>query len=134
MSKDTFVFLSEFRYQLRKFLNFSESAAREIGITPQQHQLLLTVMGFPDRNYATPGELSQRLQITHHACVGLIDRCEQTGLVTRRKNPLDGRSVLIEVTELGRDKLEKLSEIHLEEINRIRFLQDHYAKEIKGES
>ena len=56
--KDMYIFLSEFRYQLRKFLNFSESAAREIGITSQQHQLLLAVMGFPERNFATPRELA----------------------------------------------------------------------------
>ncbi|MBU8756964.1 MULTISPECIES: MarR family winged helix-turn-helix transcriptional regulator [Priestia] len=121
--KDMYIFLSEFRYQLRKFLNFSESAAREIGITSQQHQLLLAVMGFPERNFATPRELAERLQITHHACVGLIDRCEQLNFVSRRRNPEDGRSVLVEVTQQGREILEKLSEIHLEEINRIKFLK-----------
>ncbi|MBY0030604.1 MarR family transcriptional regulator [Priestia aryabhattai] len=121
--KDMYIFLSEFRYQLRKFLNFSESAARELGITSQQHQLLLAVMGFPERNFATPRELAERLQITHHACVGLIDRCEQLSFVSRRRNPEDGRSVLVEVTQQGREILEKLSEIHLEEINRIKFLK-----------
>lgn len=105
---------------MRKFLNFSESAAREFGITPQQHQLLLAIMGFPQKDFATPRELSERLQITHHACVGLIDRCEQLGFVTRRKNPEDGRSVLVEVTQEGKELLQKLSETHLEEINRIK--------------
>lgn len=124
MSKDVYIFLSEFRYQLRKFLNFSETAARELGITPQQHQLLLAIMGFPEKDFATPRELSERLQITHHACVGLIDRCEQLGFVTRRKNPEDGRSVLVEVTQKGKEILEMLSEAHLEEINRIKFLKN----------
>jgi DNA-binding MarR family transcriptional regulator len=124
LSKDAYVFLSEFRYQIRKFLTFSESAAREIGITPQQHQLLLAVMGFPQRDFATLRELSERLQITHHACVGLIDRCEKVGLVSRRRNPEDRRSVLIEVTQHGKELLEKLSEIHLEEMKRIKFLKD----------
>ena len=124
LSKDAYVFLSEFRYQIRKFLTFSESAAREIGITPQQHQLLLAVMGFPQRDFATPRELSERLQITHHACVGLIDRCEKVGLVSRRRNPEDRRSVLIEVTQHGKELLEKLSEMHLEEMKQIKFLKD----------
>ncbi|MCQ6281035.1 MarR family winged helix-turn-helix transcriptional regulator [Bacillus sp. EB600] len=123
LSKDAYIFLSEFRYQLRKFLSFSESAARELGITPQQHQLLLAIMGFPQRDFATPRELSERLQITHHACVGLIDRCEQLSFVSRRRNPEDGRSVLVEVTQEGKEILEKLSETHLEEINRIKFLK-----------
>jgi DNA-binding MarR family transcriptional regulator len=124
LSKDVYVFLSEFRFQLRKFLNFSESAARKLGVTPQQHQLLLAVMGFPEKSFATPRELSERLQITHHACVGLIDRCEQLGFVSRRRNPEDGRSVLVEVTPSGMELLEKLSEIHLEEIKRIKFLRN----------
>ncbi|WEG13283.1 MarR family transcriptional regulator [Pullulanibacillus sp. KACC 23026] len=123
LSKDVYIYLSEFRYQLRKFLNFSESAAREVGITPQQHQLLLAIMGFPNRNAATPRELAERLQITHHSCVGLIDRCEQLELVHRKKNPADGRSVLVELTSKGEKILERLSEVHLEEINRIQFLK-----------
>ncbi|WP_209121303.1 MarR family winged helix-turn-helix transcriptional regulator [Alkalihalobacillus sp. BA299] len=119
ISKDVYESLAEFRYQLKRFLHFSDSEARKFGITPQQHQLLLAIKGFPSREFATPGELSERLLITHHACVGLIDRSEHLGLVSRRKNPEDGRSVLVEVTEKGSDILEKLSEIHLEELTRI---------------
>ena len=115
-------YLGEFRYQLRKFQKFSDTEARKIGITPGQHQLLLAVKGYPDRDFVTTGELAERLQITHHACVGLIDRCEQLDLVSRRQNPEDGRSVLIEVTEQGSRLLEKLSEIHLEEIKRMGLL------------
>ena len=119
LSKEVYEFLGEFRYQLRIFEKFSDTEARKLGITPGQHQLLLAVKGYPGRDFVTPGELADRLQITHHACVGLIDRCEQLNLVSRRQNPEDGRSVLIEVTEQGSKLLEKLSEIHLEEIKRI---------------
>lgn len=119
LSKDIYEYLAEFRYRLRKFLHFSESAARNEGLTPQQHQLLLAVKGFPGKDKVTPRELAERLQITHHACVGLIDRCEQLGLVHRQQNPEDGRSVLIEVTDEGLAILERLSEIHWEEITRI---------------
>jgi len=124
LSKEVYESLAEFRYQLRKFLHFSDSEAKKCGVTPQQHQMLLAIMGFPGRDYATPRELSERLQITHHACVGLIDRCEQSNLVSRKQNPADGRSVLIEVTEEGRGILEKLSEIHLLEIDRMGFFKE----------
>lgn len=119
LSKDIYEYLAEFRYRLRKFLHFSETAARNEGLTPQQHQLLLAVKGFPGKDNVTPRELAERLQITHHACVGLIDRCEQLGLVIRKPNPEDGRSVLVEVTTEGLAILERLSEIHWEEITRI---------------
>ncbi|CAM4094579.1 Transcriptional regulator [Mesobacillus thioparans] len=119
LSKEVYEYLAEFRYQLRKFQKFSETAAQDMGITGQQHQLMLAIKGYPDRDYATPRELAERLQITHHSCVGLIDRCEEAGLVSRRKNPEDGRSVFVEVTEKGVGILEGLSAIHLEEIKRI---------------
>ncbi|SDZ38772.1 DNA-binding transcriptional regulator, MarR family [Evansella caseinilytica] len=124
LDKEVYEALAEFRYQLKKFLHFSDLEAKKVGITPQQHQLLLAIKGYPGRESATPRELGERLFITHHACVGLIDRCEQLQLVTRRRNPDDGRSVLIEVTEKGEELLERLSEIHLNEIKRIRFFQD----------
>lgn len=119
LSKDVYEYLAEFRYQLRKFQKFSEAAAQNMGITAQQHQLMLAIKGFPGRDYATPRELAERLQITHHSCVGLIDRCEMSGLVARRKNPEDGRSIFVDVTAKGMEILEGLSEIHLDEINRI---------------
>jgi len=124
LSKKVYAYLAEFRYQLRKFQKFSDSAAQELGLTPQQHQLILAIQGYPGRDFVTPRELAERLQITHHACVGLIDRCEQLELVSRRENPEDGRSVLIEVTPKGIQILEKLSEIHLEEIQKIDLFKD----------
>ncbi|ULT59400.1 MarR family transcriptional regulator [Neobacillus drentensis] len=122
LNKETYELLAEFRYQLKKFLHFSDSEARKVGMTPQQHQLLLAIKGFPGRNTVTPRELAERLFITHNACVGLIDRCSQLGLVTRMSNPDDGRSVLITLTIHGEEILQRLSEIHLEEIRKIGFL------------
>ncbi|WP_308639632.1 MarR family winged helix-turn-helix transcriptional regulator [Paenibacillus silvisoli] len=119
VTKQTYEQLAEFRYKIRKFLHFSETAARSLGITPQCHQLMLMIMGFAGRDYATPTELAERLQITHHSCVGLISRCEQQGMVYRTTNPDDGRSVLIKLTGNGVQLLEALSEIHLQEINNI---------------
>jgi len=131
VDKETYEELAEFRYQLKKFLHFSDSEAQKVGVTPQQHQLLLAIKGFPGRETATPRELAERLLITHNACVGLIDRCSQLGLVTRTSNPHDGRSVLIQLTKQGEEILQKLSEIHLKEIIRIGFLK---AKQRDGSS
>jgi DNA-binding MarR family transcriptional regulator len=116
LPKSVYEQLAEFRYTLRKFIRFSESAAREMGLTPQQHQLMLAIQGYPGRDFATVSELAERLQLTHHACVGLVTRCEQAGLVRRRPNPDDARSVHIGLTEEGLELLEKLSAVHLQQI------------------
>lgn len=121
ISKAVYEQLAEFRYQIRKFLHFSEQAARSIGITPQAHQLMLAIMGFVGRDYATPSELAERLQLTHHACLGLISRCEGQGLLERSRNPEDGRSVLIRLTPKGQDILYELSEIHLQELSHLQW-------------
>ncbi|GLG02323.1 MarR family transcriptional regulator [Alicyclobacillus hesperidum subsp. aegles] len=118
-SKQEYVQLAEFRYRLRKFMHFSEEAARSVGITPQQHQLLLAVAGFPERDFATPTELAERLQLRHHSCLGLIQRCEQLGLVERERNPADKRSVLIHLTPAGKQLLDKLTVLHLSELGRL---------------
>lgn len=119
LSKADYEQLAEFRYKIRKFLRFSESAVRELDIKPQQYLLLLAIKGYPMRDYATPGELAERLQITHHACVELTNRCEELNLVKRRANPDDGRSVLIDLTIQGGRILETLADNHVEEIRRI---------------
>ena len=69
LSKKVYENLADFRFLLRKFQKFSEKAAQEVGLTAQQHQLLLAIKGYPGREYVTPRELAERLQITHHACV-----------------------------------------------------------------
>jgi DNA-binding MarR family transcriptional regulator len=119
LSKSTFDRLAEIRYQLRRFIRFSEHAARSAGITPQQHQLLLAIKGFPGREHATPAELAERLQIRHNACVGLVNRSEQCGLVHRSPHPDDHRSVFVHLSGRGERILEKLSHTHLEELRRI---------------
>ncbi|MGG3178094.1 MarR family transcriptional regulator [Priestia megaterium] len=118
LSKETYEQLALFRYRIRKFIRFSEEAARSKGLTPQHHQLMLSIMGFPNREYATPKELSERLQITPHACVELIRRCEELNLVQRFPNPEDRRSIFIHLTQCGLELLDELSEIHVEELKR----------------
>ena len=119
VSKGEYEVLAEFRYTLRQFMSFSENAAEEIGLTPQQHQALLAVKGFPGREQITVGELSERLQIKHHSAVGLIDRLEAENLIDRFPGSNDRRKVFISLTGRGLSILEKLSTIHREELRRM---------------
>lgn len=112
--------LASFRYLLRKFLRFSESAAREVDITPQQHQLMLGIAAFNGSGKATVSELAEFLQERHHSVVGLIDRAVLSGLVRRESTPSDGRIVVVSLTSRGRDILRKLSVKHRDELSRLR--------------
>ena len=104
--------LAEFRYQLRRFLHFSEQAAREVGLEPQQHQLLLAIKGLPADRTASVGELAERLQIQHHSTVELINRMAERGLLKRSRDENDSRRVLVSLTEHGDEVLQKLSLLH----------------------
>ncbi|MCK9861015.1 MarR family winged helix-turn-helix transcriptional regulator [Paenibacillus sp. ATY16] len=116
VTKSLYERLASFRYKLRVFMHFSESVAKEVGLTPQQHQLLLAIQGYPGRDYATISEAAEKLQITHHACVGLVSRCQKSGLIKRRRNPDDARSTLISLTDKGLNLLEHISEVHLKQL------------------
>ncbi len=105
--------LAEFRYRIREFLQFSVSAARSLGIEPQQHQLLLALKGLPPGKKATVRALSTRLCLRHNSTVELIDRLAKQGALVRRQSHEDRREVLIELTPLGENLLEQLSVVHL---------------------
>lgn len=104
--------IAAFRYAIRRFLRFSEQAARRTGITPQQHQLLLAIKGFPGRDTATVTELAERLQMRQHSMVGLIDRTEAQKLVRREPGTTDRRHVFIHLTPAGEALLVRLSQQH----------------------
>lgn len=116
ISKTDYETLAEFRYALRCFLHFSENAAETVGLTLQQHQALLFIIGYPGRERITVGELAERLQIRHHSAVGLVDRLEEQGLVERIPNEDDRRQVFITLTDKGIGVLESLASIHREEL------------------
>ena len=90
LDKKDFETLSDFRYQLRRFLRFSERVTRANGITPLQYLLLLHIKGFPQREWATVGELAERLQSHHHGVVALVSRCEMLGWVVRQSSQVTG--------------------------------------------
>jgi DNA-binding MarR family transcriptional regulator len=111
--------LAEFRYQIRRFLHFSEQAARAAGLEPQQHQLLLSIKGLPLRRKATVGVLAERMQLAHHSTVELIDRLEERGLVQRRRDDEDRRQVLVQITPAGEEILTELSLHHFDELGSV---------------
>lgn len=111
--------LAAFRYALRKFIHFSEMAAETAGVTPQQHQALLAIKGFPGRDRVTVGELAERLQLRHHSAVGLIDRLVLEKLVARAASKADRRQVLVQLTNHGEKTLEKLSSTHRKQLKQI---------------
>ncbi len=111
--------LAEFRYTLRQFLRFSEDAATDAGISPQQHQALLAIKGFRTDEGISVGDLAERLQIRHHSAVGLVDRLASTGLIARVIAADDRRKVLLDLTEEGERVLARLSTSHRLELRRI---------------
>jgi DNA-binding MarR family transcriptional regulator len=108
--------LSDFRYQLRCFLRFSEELTHQYGITNLQYLLLLHVKGYKGRNWATVGELAERLQSHHNGVVSLASRCEKLGLIYRRKGTEDKRAVEIHLTPEGSRLVIKLAGLHRNEL------------------
>ena len=108
--------LAEFRYLIRQFLSTSEEIARAKGLTPQQHQLMLAIEGRAPEAAPTVGYLAERLLIKHHSAVGLVDRLEEAGLVTREQSATDRRQVLVRLTDAGKALLSDLSASHRAEL------------------
>lgn len=116
LKKQEFETLSQFRYQLRRFLRFSEQVTRRGGITPLQYLLLLHIKGFPGRDWATVGELAERLQAQHHGVVALVSRCEKRGWVAREEGRTDRREVEIHLTAKGERMADKMAQLHRDEL------------------
>jgi DNA-binding MarR family transcriptional regulator len=120
--------LAWFRYNLRRFLRFSESATREHGLTPQQYVLLLGVAGYTGRGWATISELAEFLQERHNAVVGLVQRACRKGLVHKDQVGRDRRYVRVRLTRRGSTALNGLAALHLQELQRIQLDLDKALK------
>jgi DNA-binding MarR family transcriptional regulator len=116
LEKHDFEVLADFRYQIRKFERFSETVTRQHGITPLQYLLLLHIKGYPGRDWATVGELAERLQTQQHGVVALISRCETLGFVERRRSEEDRRRIEIHLLRDGQKVLNKLARLHRAEL------------------
>lgn len=119
LSKADFETLANFRYQLRRFLRFSEEVTRRHGVTPLQYQLMLQLKGFPGRDWASVSELAERLQAKHHGVVALVSRCEAAGLVTRSTSINDQRRVEVRLSAAGLQCLEQLARLHRDELQSV---------------
>src|SRR5579859_5470240 len=108
--------LAELRYQIRRFLRFSEQAAKTAGIEPQQYQLLLALKGLPQGRKPTIGELAERLQLQHNSTVELINRLVERDLVGRQRDEHDQRQVIVTLTTHGEEILQRLALHHQREL------------------
>ena len=111
--------LADFRFALRRFLHFSECAALEAGLQPQQHQLLLQVAGAPEGTAVTIAYAAERLGLKHNSTVELVNRSEREGLLSRAADDSDRRCVILQVTRKGNQVLGKLSSAHARELNEL---------------
>jgi len=119
MSKADFETLAQFRYQLRRFLRFSEEVTHRNGVTPLQYLLMLQIKGFPGREWATVAELAERLQAKHHGVVALVSRCEAAGWVQRVASQDDKRRVEVHLTAEGEERLAQVARLHREELRSV---------------
>lgn len=113
-----YVRLGDFRYALRRFLEFSEKEAAKEGLTPQQHQALLVIRASPP-GAANIGRLAERLRIRHNTAVELANRLATAGLVVREASTADRRSVMLRLTEAGESRLEILTRVHRNELRQL---------------
>jgi DNA-binding MarR family transcriptional regulator len=125
LSQSDYANLLAFRAALRRFERWSEAQARQAGLTPAQHQLLLAVKGHPDRRGPTIREVAEYLGVQHHSAVGLADRAVEAGLVARARDVDDARLVRLALTPLGEQRIGQLSELHLAELVRLRPALEH---------
>ncbi|MBV8052745.1 MAG: MarR family transcriptional regulator [Acidobacteriaceae bacterium] len=108
--------LAELRYQIRRFLHFSEQVVRGAGLEPRQHQLLLAVKGLPPGVRPRIAELAERLQIQHHSAVELTNRLAAGGYIRRQRGGNDRREVLLTLTPKGEKVLQEMALHHWEEL------------------
>lgn len=123
-TKDDYQRLSHFRHRLRVFLRHSEDLCQKHGLTALQYQLLLHLKGFEEREWASVGELSERLQAKHHGTVMLVDRCVEAGLVERRASTEDRRRIEVHLLPKGARLTEIIAREHQPEL---RYLQSEFS-------
>ncbi|MFY9843155.1 MAG: MarR family winged helix-turn-helix transcriptional regulator [Terriglobales bacterium] len=116
LTPSDFESLAELRYQIRRFLHFSEQASEAAALEPRQHQLMLALKGLPGGVRPRIGELAERLEIRHHSAVELVNRLSAGGYVRRNRGGEDGREVLLSLTAKGEKVLQELSYHHREEL------------------
>jgi len=119
ITSDDYRALARFRYLIRQFLQFSETAAKREELEPQQHQMLLVIQASEEPAGPTVGDVAEQLFIRHHSAVGLADRLEEHGLIERARPDEDRRHVRLRLTHRGAQILERLSRSHHAELRKL---------------
>jgi DNA-binding MarR family transcriptional regulator len=134
MTRDDYENLLAFRVSLRRFLHWSETQARGVGLTPAQHQLLLAVKGHRGEHGPTIGDLARYLMLRHHSAVELVDRAEAAGIVERWGDDADGRVTRVRLTAEGETRLTRLAPAHLDELKTLAPVLDKLVGQWAGAS
>jgi DNA-binding MarR family transcriptional regulator len=124
--------LAEFRFQMRKFLNFSEIASERCGVPAQQYQLMQVIAAMPEAQQASITYLAERMILRHNSTVELVDRAERAGLVRRESDPKDMRRSLVQLTTQGREILDRLVAEHLSELAPLCEHLIHALRDLQG--
>lgn len=119
LTQTDYASLAAFRYALRRFMHFSAGAAQEAGLTPTQHQALLTVKGHPSDGAISIGQLAEHMIIAPHTAAELVMRLEDADLLEKRPDSNDRRRVGLHLTRKAERALRRLSDIHMQEIREI---------------
>jgi DNA-binding MarR family transcriptional regulator len=132
LKKSDYSALAKFRSSLRRFLHETSEAARVLGVTPQQHQVMLSIKGMQGRNWLSIGELAESMQVRHHSMVALIDRCVKADIVQRSRDTTDRRIARVSLTAKGEKLIERLSSENKKELDRLRTaMQMHFEDDVK---
>ncbi len=133
MATHDYAQLASFRYALRAYLRFSETAAAHERLTSQHYQAMLILRGWPDGQPVSINDLAQRLLIRHNSAVGLVDRLTHEGLVVRSPSSVDRRKVELHLSSRGRQALGKLASMHRDELRRIGPIMKRFFSELTRE-
>jgi DNA-binding MarR family transcriptional regulator len=117
-----------FRTALRRFNRWSEQQAEAAGLTHAQHQLLLAIKGHTDPRGPTIGDVADYLLLRHHSVVELVNRAQAADIVVRRKDASDGRMVRLQLTDQGEQAIEKLTQLHVDELRQLEPLLRHLVE------
>ena len=109
--------LAEFRFQLRKFLRFSEIASEAAGISVQQYQMLQVIAAMPEGQGASISYLAERMILRHNSAVELVDRAVRAGMVRRESDDEDLRRSIVKMMPEGEKVLAQLIPSHLHELD-----------------
>ena len=116
LDREQYAAIATFRYELRRFLAFSEAAANAEGLPTQQHQALLVIAGHQSPEPPTIGTIADRLLIAPHTAAELVSRMEKADLVVKSPAAHDRRAVELALTARARALLDRLTATHLEEL------------------